>query len=289
MKCKIFTRILLNNLIVRRNLYLSGMRKVGLAVLVTLFWACSPKIGTKAKEQDGSSLKVMSYNIHHANPPSKAGLIDLDAIAAVINRESPDLVGLQEVDRLTKRCGNVDQAKILAEKTGLHYQFFKAIDHDGGEYGVAILSKYPIVSSSKIALPQVMKGEARTMAAAEIVLPNQMKITFANTHLDAQRPDSNRVVQMKEILTNLASKKDATILVGDLNCEPNKEPIVLLDKVFKRSCLINCEPTIPQDKPVNMIDYIALRNANWQVKEYRVIPETYASDHRPVVAVYQVK
>ncbi|SFH24993.1 endonuclease/exonuclease/phosphatase family protein [Pedobacter insulae] len=265
------------------------MRILGLATLFTLFWACSPKINTNAKEQEGNSLKVMSYNIHHANPPSKAGIIDLDAVAAVINKENPDIVGLQEVDKLTKRCGNVDQAKVLAEKTGLHYQFFKAIDHDGGEYGVAILSRYPIISSSKVALPQVMEGEARVMAVAEIILPNKMKVTFVNTHLDAQRPDSNRVVQMKAILTNLARVKGAILLVGDLNCEASKEPIALLDKTFKRSCVLNCAPTIPQDKPVKTIDYIALSKANWQLKSHHVIPETYASDHRPVMAVYQLK
>jgi endonuclease/exonuclease/phosphatase family metal-dependent hydrolase len=223
----------------------------------------------------------MSYNIHHANPPSKTGLIDLDAIAAVINKENPDIVGLKEVDKFTRRCGNIDQATVLAEKTGLYYQFFKAIDHDGGDYGVAILSRYPIESSLKIDLPQVIKGEARVLATVQV--------TFANTHLDAQRADSNRVVQMNAILTHLESKNGPILLAGDLNCEANKEPIIRLDSAFKRSCTINCAPTIPQDKPTQTIDYIAVTNVNWQLKEHKVIPEIYASDHRPLIAVYQVK
>ena len=41
--------------------------------------------------------------------------------------------------------------KILADKTGMNYFFGKAIDHDGGDYGVAILSKFP-VSDPKIYL-----------------------------------------------------------------------------------------------------------------------------------------
>jgi endonuclease/exonuclease/phosphatase family metal-dependent hydrolase len=265
------------------------MRLIGLAVIASLLLACSAKINSPAKLKLETSLKVMSYNIHHANPPSKAGLIDLDAIAAVINKENPDLVGLQEVDKFTRRCGNIDQAKVLAEKTGLYYQFFKAIDHDGGDYGVAILSRYPIESSSKIDLPQVMKGEARVLATVQVTLPNKQRVTFANTHLDAQRADSNRVVQMNAILTHLESKKGPILLVGDLNCEANKEPIIRLDRTFKRSCILNCSPTIPQDKPTQTIDYIAVSNANWQLKEHKVIPEIYASDHRPLIAVYQVK
>lgn len=269
---------------------INQFHKLLVIFIAVLYSACTPKLGDASKQANphGETLKIMSYNIHHANPPSKAGLIDLDAIAAVINKEKPDLVGLQEVDRFTKRSGNIDEAKLLAEKTGLHYQFFKAIDHDGGDYGIAILSRFPIADSYKLALPQVAKGEPRVMAYIDVNLPNKTILTFANTHLDANRPDSNRVVQMKSILSTLSSKKNSTLLVGDLNCEAKKEPIVLLDQLFKRSCVDNCAPTIPEEKPVKTIDYIALRNAKWTVKEHRVIPEVYASDHRPVVAVYKI-
>ena len=265
----------------------TAMRKIVLMLVIVFLYSCSVKKST-SKETLLLSLKVMTYNIHHANPPSKPGFIDLDAIAEVINKEKPDLVGLQEVDQFTKRSGNIDQAKLLAQKTGLYYQFFKAIDYDGGAYGVAILSKFPILAYAKQDLPQVMKGEARVMASISISLPNKKRLTFANTHLDAQRPDSNRIVQMKSMLTALEAKKEAVILVGDLNCEAGKEPIMLLDRTFIRSCVLNCAPTIPVVKPVKTIDYIALKNANWILKEHRVLPEVYASDHRPVVAVYSL-
>jgi endonuclease/exonuclease/phosphatase family metal-dependent hydrolase len=173
--------------------------------ILILIASCSSKINTSAPK--GGTLKVMSYNIHHANPPSKVGLIDLDAIAAVINKEKPDLVGLQEVDRFTKRSGNIDEAKILAEKTGLHYQFFKAIDYDGGDYGVAILSRFPISNPAGFALPQVTKGEPRVLSYVDVTLPNKTILTFSNTHLDATRPDSNRVAQIKTILATLNPKK----------------------------------------------------------------------------------
>lgn len=265
------------------------MKKIILILVTVILCSCSVKKNASNKTLTPLLVKVMTYNIHHANPPSKPGLIDLDAVAAVINVEKPDLVGLQEVDQFTRRSGNIDQAKLLAQKTGLHYQFFKAIDYDGGAYGIAILSKFPILSSSKVDLPQVMKGEERVMANIMVSLPNKNKVIFANTHLDAQRPDSNRVVQMKSILKELDGRSEATLLVGDLNCEAGKEPITLLDKNFTRSCLLNCAATIPEIKPVKTIDYIALKNAKWEVKEHKVIPETYASDHRPVIVVYQVK
>lgn len=231
----------------------------------------------------------MTYNIHHANPPSKKDLIDLDAIARVINAEKPDVVGLQEVDHLTKRSGNVDEAKVLAEKTGLYYHFFKAIDHDGGDYGVAILSRYPLNDAVSVALPQTIKAEERVLGFASLRINRNLTLTFANTHLDATKLDSNRIVQMKAILSRLEKNNGPVILVGDLNCEAKAQPIQLLDQQFKRSCTVDCAPTIPQNAPRKTIDYIALKNADWQVVSHQVIAETYASDHRPVVAIYALK
>ncbi|HEX5024776.1 MAG TPA: endonuclease/exonuclease/phosphatase, partial [Agriterribacter sp.] len=40
-------------------------------------------------------VKVMSYNVHHCNPPSKPALIDVDAIAKAIRQQNPDIVALQ--------------------------------------------------------------------------------------------------------------------------------------------------------------------------------------------------
>lgn len=257
-----------------------------------LLSACSPKVVSKKQTVYGERvLKVMSYNIHHANPPSKAkeGLIDIDAVAAVILKQKPDLVGIQETDKGTKRSGNVDEAALLGQKTGMHAQFFKAIDYDGGDYGLTILSHYPIQSFSKVNLPQAMKGEARILSYITVNIPGKGKLTFANTHLDATHPDSNRIVQMKRIIAELGNKQGPVIIVGDFNSEASKEPIRILDQHFRRTCVNSCAFTIPEMRPNKTIDYIAIKNADWPVLEHTVIPETYASDHRPVVATFQLK
>jgi endonuclease/exonuclease/phosphatase family metal-dependent hydrolase len=103
------------------------------ALLLSLVCFAAP--GANAQQ---GTLKVMTYNIHHGNPPAKEGLIDLEAIAEVIKGQAPDLVALQELDVLTKRSGNIDEVKKLAELTGMHAFFSKGIDHEGGEYGVAV-------------------------------------------------------------------------------------------------------------------------------------------------------
>lgn len=260
-----------------------------IAVLLLLA-SCSQKVTTVGKTGSTASnadqLKVLTYNIHHANPPSKPGFIDLDAVAQVIKNENPDVVALQEVDKFTKRSGGVDEARIIAEKAGLNYQFFKAIDYDGGEYGLAILSKQPLANTKHIALPKAQeKAESRILAYADINLPGNRKITFACTHLDVQS-DASRVMQVKTILNEFKKVKHPVIVCGDLNSVANTEAIRLLDGQFKRTCTENCPGTIPATRPKRTIDYIAVKNADWKVAEYRVVEETYASDHRPVLTIF---
>ena len=92
---------------------------------------------------DAPTITVMTYNIHHCNPPSKPGLIDVEAIAAVIRRESPDFVALQEVDVHTVRSGEgLHQARKLAKLTHMHFHFAKApsMISMGGEPGTALKS-----------------------------------------------------------------------------------------------------------------------------------------------------
>ena len=95
--------------------------------VVLLFTGCSPKIGNNAAAKSTSRLRVMSYNIHHANPPAKEkeGAIDVNAIAKAISLQHPDLVALQEVDVNTKRSGNINEAVLLAQKAKDEFLFWK--------------------------------------------------------------------------------------------------------------------------------------------------------------------
>ncbi len=238
------------------------------------------------------TLKVMSYNIHHCNPPSKPDIIDLDAVANAIKKEDPDLVALQEVDINTERSGKVNQAAQLALKTGLKsFYFAKAIDHEGGDYGVAILSKYPLddIQTYRLPMDAATKGEPRVLAVAIATLPGGKKIRIASTHLDAQKAPVNRLLQIKAIDSIAASETLPFIIAGDFNAEENSAIIKTLDKGFKRTCS-NCAPTIPVINPKKAIDFIAYKpGALLDVKSHQVVNETYASDHLPVVAVFSLK
>src|SRR5512145_1670899 len=110
--------------------------RVALIVVFTLalLWP-APRVTVFAKK----TLRVMTYNIHVGVGMDKK--LDLQRIADVINRERPDLVGLQEVDRGVKRTEGKDEIAELAKMTRMDYAFAHNLDYQGGQYGVAILSR----------------------------------------------------------------------------------------------------------------------------------------------------
>ncbi len=227
-------------------------------------------------------VKILTYNIHHANPPSKPGVIDINAIAKVINESGAEIVGIQEVDILVSRSEMMKQAEKLAELTGMEYYFSKGINLEKGYYGTLILSKYKIVGKRRYDLPMPVASENRSLAIVDVQLPDGKTISVANTHLDIK--EENRIAQAEFIneLGELYSKP--LILVGDLNAKPNSKPIKLLEQYFVRNTKDN-KPTSPNVNPKNEIDYImVLNNVKFSWISYHVIAETYASDHLPLVA-----
>lgn len=266
------------------------MNRITFIIAFFLLIGIRKEVEGQSKSPDKSSkqvLRVLTYNIHHGNPPSKPDLIDLDAIARVINESKADIVALQEVETGVNRSGGINEAKVLAEKTGLNYQFFKAIDHDGGDYGIAILSRYKFKDVKLVPLPQEIIAEKRVLGYLTVKIGKQ-HFVFANTHLDATKTQENRIVQMKGILKEFENMALPVILCGDLNSVPGSETIDLLDKQFKRTCIEACGHTSPQVNPRRTIDFIATKNVKWTLLEHRVIDETYASDHRPVLAVFNI-
>lgn len=231
-------------------------------------------------------IKVLSYNVHHCNPPSKKDFIDMDAIVKIINNVKPDLVALQEIDVNTERSGkNIDQAKELGRLTGMHSFFAKTIDYQGGEYGIAVLSKYPFIATEAIELPMEHNagGEPRAVAAVIVETVEGHKIAFASTHLDLK--EENKELQIHAIVDYVQDINIPVLLAGDFNAKPDSYVIQELDKVFQRTC-IDCPYTIPEVKPNRTIDYISFApKGAFDIVKHEVIREPYASDHLPVFAV----
>ncbi len=157
------------------------------------------------------TLRIASYNIRHGQD---AGL-DMSVIAGDILSVQPDVVGLQEVDACTSRVQGRDTLAELAGALGWeHYAFCRAIDFAGGQYGTAILSRYPILSFKVIPLPCAGAREARSVGHASIDAGGAC-LEFFNTHLSVES-DTLRLVQF-DALAALTAKHPGFILTGDFN------------------------------------------------------------------------
>ena len=230
-------------------------------------------------------LTVLTYNIHHGEGVD--GKLDLERIARLISRENPDLVALQEVDQNTQRTGGVDQAKELARLTGMHFAFGSAMDYQGGDYGQAILSRWPIQHHSVHILPQRDGREPRICLAVQLKSPVP-DLTFASTHLDHQ-VEAIRIQQAQE-LNKIFAERNPAILAGDFNAVLSSETMQSLLAEWSDSAGTNSAPTIPAAKPARRIDYILTRpESRWRMITSRVVDEPVASDHLPVLAVLELK
>lgn len=236
-----------------------------------------------------TTIKIMTYNVRHCNPPSKKGIIEVESIAKVINDAKPDLVALQEIDRFTKRSGeNLDQAKELGRLTGMYSYFVKCIDWDGGDYGVAVLSRFKILDSIHLTLPMAegISGEARAVAIIKVKIKKK-DVLFASTHLDIVK--EHRELQASTIVDYFSKNKIPVILAGDLNDMPESKTLQMFGNHFQITCALqSCKKTYPQIKPTRTIDYIMYKPGSlFKTINHQVIPDEYASDHRPVIANFE--
>jgi len=193
-----------------------------------------------------------------------------------------DVVGIQEVDRRTARSGAVDQAAILAVGTGMDVMFAAAIDHDGGEYGVALGVRGSVVDSEVMRLPG--SGEARVALVAQVD-PVRCADTWtvACTHLSTDVAVAPEQLDTVLVALEAAAGSGPAALVGDLNMGPDQVQPILARRGWTEA---PTGPTHPASRPRRRIDWIAVRGA---VVGGAVVPALEVSDHRPVVAVVDVE
>ena len=232
-------------------------------------------------------LRILSYNIHHAEGVD--GKLDIPRIAQVILSVNPDLVALQEVDKNTVRTGKVNQGIELSRLTKMNSVFGSNITFQGGQYGNAILSKFPIIKNKNFLLPNVDSGEQRGLLQSQIQISNKENVLFFSTHLDHRRSDTERLASAKAInqIISLDNKSPA-ILAGDFNDVPDSPTLKELGKVWLRTNK-KILRTIPASKPSRQIDYIFVQpKERWKIIESQILDEDIASDHRAIFSIIEL-
>lgn len=250
----------------------------------------STLIGCQATVSDSSlervpgirvdTLRILAYNIHHGEGMDER--IDLDRIADLINDLDPDLVAMQEVDSVVDRTQRVDQATVLAGKTGMDAHFGEFMPYQGGKYGMSVLSRWPVLEFENIRLPD--GDEPRSSATVTVQSPaTGAQLIFAGIHF--YRTEQERGAQAQSLVERLSDSTLPTILAGDFNSQPGTFVMQFLDKNYSILEKEGNGFTFPSYEPAREIDFILIRDGTeYEVLSHQVLNEPVMSDHQPILA-----
>jgi endonuclease/exonuclease/phosphatase family metal-dependent hydrolase len=237
----------------------------------------------------GQPLQVLTFNIHAGRGADN--VLDLERVERLIRSSGADLVGLQEVDRhYSARSNWVDQGAELARRLDMHLAFGATIDEEPPapgrphvQFGNAILSRYPITSSSLTLLPVTPGLEQRGLLKAVVDVPGTDLEVF-NTHLgDVSATD--RVQQATRIQQEIGTPERPTILVGDMNATPEAPEVTTLDGFLADAWITRGEGpgyTFESKNPAARVDYVFTSDAVRPQQSQVVVTDPGASDHLPV-------
>lgn len=242
---------------------------------------------------DIGDVRVLTYNIHAGKDAAQQH--NLERVAQVIADADADIVLLQEVDRRTQRSDGEDHLAELARLTGMHSAFAKSLDYQGGEYGIAVLSRFPLDSARVVRLdvrpPQERSGGVYEPRVGLHVIARTPRgaVHVVNTHIDPGAAPLYRHQEVIGLLAHMARSvpPDAALVFGgDLNARPETPEIAALALSF-HDAWNRCGDggpgySFPAAVPDRRIDYILLRGVACTAA--RVL-DTQASDHRPVLAI----
>lgn len=241
------------------------------------------------------NILAMTYNIaggrDYNNLPAKFAP---DAAAEVIKSADPAFCALNEVDFNLPRSKCCHLAEYIGDKLGYYSYFGRAVTWGTGDYGNALISKYPIYSAETIPVhdPQNKEEkvyyETRCIIKAKVSLPER-ETTVIVTHFGLALTEQMNSVSA--LLKVLADTTGPCILLGDFNVTP-EHPLLaplgfLMNSAYdkredKDVFSFPSRQDISPDYYNHMIDYI-YTSRDFEIKR-SFVKEASASDHKPFLA-----
>ncbi len=150
---------------------------------------------------------------------------NLALVVEKIKGSGADVVAMQEVDMSAQRSNEVDMTSEIARGVGFEHNYFiKIRDFQGGEYGTAIISRFPIKESKTFNF-QTSIAKQGTSCGYVVLDVNGEDVAIFNTHLSYESEEANTetLVCLHDILREYyAGNSDGFICCGDFNTDPGK-------------------------------------------------------------------
>lgn len=239
-------------------------------------------------------LKVMTFNIKNKliNFP-KDQQDRLNGVINIIKKELPDVVGLQEVTKKTKKIieNKLEEYYVLGNPRLNSIKYFE-------EYNTVLIKKNDIkvLEYKTIHLFNKHKHDffsfcPRICTYVKICYKGHI-IDIINTHLDHVFNYTRRhqLMKISEIINKIGN--EATIIMGDFNMTPqNKNIINFIQNRFNNISFEIHESTIRQKWRKQPIDHILI-SKNITFYDLKLIKNKvdnkYPSDHYPIVVTLKL-
>ena len=217
-------------------------------------------------------LRIGSWNIRAAQSAP------VDMLAAEIRAMQVDVIGLQEVDVRTRRGGFVDEPTDLANALGLQYVFAASIKWDEGHYGLAVLSRWPLVKVERHRLNGTPEAEPRIVLDVTVCAGGR-PLRLLNLHAD--RRTESRALGFADLREIVKGEVGSGILVlGDLNEYPDAPGVrSLIDAGF-----VDLTADSPFTVSVGRVDYLLADPPLARLSSPPRVWTTDKSDHHAVLA-----
>ena len=269
-------------------------------ILATALCACVPVRGAEEKASE-NSFSVMTYNIWDLNKRRMA----VEAVAEVIRSEGvPNLILLQEVR---------GEDMVVELSKALDSDHYLYLEFNGRDFGVAIISRYPLAESGFLYFKAGKKGYGALRADVTV---NGRKVRVCSVHLD--RIDSVKVNKdgveislgdalsllthelteetvrsrsVDELLDWMGSGNPGCVIIGgDFNTVLYSKAIRKMGTVFEDALWSSSDyftgSYLKSTLPVNpRLDFL-FHSKDMKCVEARVVRQS-AGDHYPVLARFR--
>lgn len=272
------------------------------------------------------TLHLMSYNVRLFglyNPDPSTAIATRDSIFSYIKAENPDVICFQEFyhqDKPTNFSTRETLRKILNTKD--YHERYSHKLAGRKNFGVAMLSKYPMVSKGDVAFfdgddnddnycifGDIVKGmdtfRIYSVHLQSIKFKKDDYAVFGDTTQNSEFKKSNvrlmldklriaypkRAEQALVVMKHIATSPYPVIICGDFNDTPMSYTYSQFNKSLIdafRNCSTGIGPTYAGRVPAGRIDYV-FHSPNLNSVEFKIQHEIY-SDHRAVSCrIYKTK
>jgi endonuclease/exonuclease/phosphatase family metal-dependent hydrolase len=249
-------------------------------------------------------IKVLSLNISHGrNTAVNQLLVDkeqvyqnLDKIALLLNRVSPDVAALQEADAASRWSGNFNHVAYVAQQSGLPCRVHGLHSQTWiSNYGTALLSHSRPANFQSVRFSPSWPSKQKGFVSATFEWPvgrRRDPITFVSVHFDFLRARV-RDRQVNELVSHLSEIDGLLVLMGDINSQWSDDASHV--RILAEQLLLH--GFSPEDRALGTYKSQSGKRLDWilishdlEFRDYKVLPDIVA-DHFAIYAeiAYRVK